>query len=181
MQAQTTKSTLADLRRERARLGYLIDNAEQELAEQHIAHENALAESEAARWLWKREYAVNAESNAVALTESFDASHDGLRAALARKERAAARIVSAKHSLDDAEAMVLLNGAVDGKNAELRKAQLTVALRADPAHEAATHDLAAAERDADEANADILLIERRLDAVKVHLRILAATLELLAS
>jgi len=145
---------------------------------EEIAAEQARQQDAEARTKRVLADAWQAEANRCA--KLFDSALEELATALRQKADAGPRVQAAKAALEEAESAVLLNGTVDGKNAELRKAQLTLALRDDPAYQRAKADLADAERALDEANAAILLSERRLDAAKVQLRIVAATLEMLA-
>ena len=97
------------------------------------------------------------------------------------KIRAEARIRATKTHLEEAKAMTLLNSAIDGKNETQRAAQLTLALRDDPDYHAALRDAGDAQIALDESEAWLELTRRRLDLGKAQLRIIGATLELMAS
>ena len=88
---------------------------------------------------------------------------------------------SAKARLEEAKAFVLLNGPIDGKNEQIRNAQLTEVLKTDLAYQNALDKV----RDLEDllASDDIELerLRAQLSALKIKARLAAATLEYLAS
>lgn len=103
-----------------------------------------------------------------------------LAKALDQKLRATARVKASRLHLEEARALVFLNG-VEGKNAEERAARLTLALRDAPDYQFALRDISEAEMALDEADAWLETTRMRLSANKAQLRIAAACLEMLAS
>ncbi len=119
--------------------------------------------------------AANPEAALGEMTELLNQLH----AALTEQIQATARVRAAKLHLEEARSLVYLCGQIDGKNETQRAAQLTLALRDDPAYQAARQDEDDAATALDVADARVEGLRRRLDASKARTRITAATIEAL--
>lgn len=171
--AATQPKPLAQMRRERAQIDYQIANSEGERADQQAAREDKHL-----RWLsatineWEGEHA-----KALADYEGYCAA---LAAHLPAHANLSVQVQNAKVAVEEARSMVLLNGSVEGKNAEQRQAQLAMALKQDADYQVFLDDLRHVENDLDHANAEIEVTRRRLDGCKAAMRFCAAKLEALA-
>ena len=104
-----------------------------------------------------------------------------LSRAMAAKRNAQDQVKALGQQIEEVKALILLNAGIDGKNAEIRAAQLTVALREDEAYQQLTAALRDAEREAMEAGEQMTVASTRLDLAKTLIRQGTAALELLAS
>jgi hypothetical protein len=85
-----------------------------------------------------------------------------------------------KSQMDEAKALILIGGTIDGKNAEIRDAQLLVALKNDPGYVDARRQVDEVERAI--AGVDVALesLRGQQAALKINLRLIAAQIEYLA-
>lgn len=115
------------------------------------------------------------------LQQDYDYVLSDLEARLANRTERQNQVNAGKQLVEEIKAMVYLNGAIDGKNEAQRAAQLTLAIRDNPDYRAAKASLDTAETALEVNTQEIETARRRMDAIKIKLRLGAATLELLAS
>jgi hypothetical protein len=82
---------------------------------------------------------------------------------------------------EEAKAMVMLGGTIDGKNDAIRSAQLTLALHNDPAYQEIQREIANIEGELSAASNGVRVAQAQLDLAKALMRQGSAAMELLAS
>ncbi len=87
---------------------------------------------------------------------------------------------AAKKRMDDAKALVLISGTIDGKNEQIRNAQLSDALNNDPTYQEAAGAVTLWERDITGVDVELARLRSVETALKIKARLAAATLEYLA-
>jgi hypothetical protein len=85
-----------------------------------------------------------------------------------------------KEQLDELKSMILISGTIDGKNAEIRDAQLAVALKADPGYQDAKQDYDDTISRGVSIDADLEHARAIQSMLKIRARLLTAQLEYLA-
>ncbi len=88
---------------------------------------------------------------------------------------------AARTRLEEAKAFVLLNGPIDGKNEQIRNAQLIEALKTDLAYQNALDRVRDLEDLVASDDVELERVRSQLAALKIKARLAAATLEYLAS
>lgn len=181
MTEQTKPQSVRELRRIRAQADYQIANLLED-------QEAATLQRQEARDAWKQETLAKLD-----VTQTLLANGQCIRdlsALLDRKAEAGARLRAARSGLEDCKQTTMLNLAgervgPDGKavksNAEMRAAELADTLRRDPLYQEHRLAVEQADRDLDDANARIQVTQAEIDTSRARLRLLAATLEFLAS
>jgi hypothetical protein len=86
----------------------------------------------------------------------------------------------AQKTAEEAKALVLISGSIDGKNAEIREAQLIVALKADPEYQQAQQSIETIGRQLEAVNVQLDTMRSWQSFYKVKARLIAAQLEFLA-
>lgn len=115
------------------------------------------------------------------LADHVDAAIADLRLYLGQEADAKRQIRALQVQADDAKSMAQISGAIDGKNAEIRAAQLAQVLRSDPEYQRIQREIADAENRLADAQGNGKVAQARLDAAKALIRQGTAVLEFLAS
>lgn len=115
------------------------------------------------------------------LAASADAAIATLRDHLADEADLKAQLRALTQQAEEAKAMVQLNAGIDGKNAEVRSAQLVIALRDDPGYQAVQKEIATVEAEIAAASNGVRVAQAQLDLAKSQMRQGTACLELLGS
>jgi hypothetical protein len=89
-------------------------------------------------------------------------------------------IQNSKKRIEEIRAMVLLSGEIDGKNAEIREAQLLRALREDTSYQTVANQVATSEMALEQWTMDLETLKAKQTAIKIKARLIAAQLEFLA-
>lgn len=85
-----------------------------------------------------------------------------------------------KKRIEEIKAMLMIGGSIDGKNAEIREAQLLVALKEDPEYQAVSAQLYEAEKKTTEWDMELERLRGMQTALEIKARLTSAQLEYLA-
>lgn len=107
-------------------------------------------------------------------------ANDWVVAKMRNRNHFNAALLAAKGRMEEAKALVLVSGVIDGKNAEIREAQLLLALKEDPVYQQAKAEAETIEERIVENDADLDSHRSQQAALKIKLRLAAAQLEYLA-
>ncbi|MHB1131682.1 MAG: hypothetical protein ACYC4L_04770 [Chloroflexota bacterium] len=110
----------------------------------------------------------------------LEANTAALHSAWSGKIAAGIQAQRAKEQMDEAKALVLVSGSIDGKNEREREAQLVLALKEDPAHRLAKAAFDKASTDVQAVDAELEHLRAVQTALKIKARLLTAQLEYLA-
>jgi cyanophycinase-like exopeptidase len=130
---------------------------------------------------WAAKLALIDELNINARLDELDGTVETIACKAKERQALADKVSQHRTAVEEAKALVLIGGTIDGKNAEIREAQLTTALRGDPAYQAALTALREAEREVSDTDVELGRLRSRETALKIRARLAAATLEMLAS
>lgn len=110
----------------------------------------------------------------------MDETIETIQRRLEARNAANADALKAKAEMDEVRALVFVGGSIDGKNAEIRDAQLTLALKGDPDYQSARLRYDAATERVSQADIEIDFLRSVQSALKARCRVIAAQLEYLA-
>lgn len=110
----------------------------------------------------------------------LSAVNDQITVNLEERVRLNAALYASRQQAEEARALVLLSGTIDGKNAEQREAQLLLALKDDPAYREARAQSEGIERQLAEIDVDLEGLRAQQSGLKIKARTIAAQLEYLA-
>ena len=106
--------------------------------------------------------------------------NDSIAGKIGKRNQLNIPLLSRKGQLEEARAMVLLGGTIDGKNAEIRDAQLLLALKEDTTYQQARAVVDDIERQIADVELEMESLRGKQAALKINLRLIAAQLEYLA-
>lgn len=130
---------------------------------------------------WQAKMALIDSLNTNTVLDELDGTVENIAAVARFKQGHSEKVSAARQTMDEAKALLVISGAIDGKNAEIREAQLTTLISNNPEYQALQAALRTAEREANDCELELGRLRGRETALKVRARIAAATLEFLAS